>query len=405
MRKLLYFSILVVMMFFSNNMLFAQSDKSCNVVLLAELQGNYRGNVSWSPDGKFIAAMFVELDDYSTLRSLTVHVLDSQTLELVTSLPQDILEASMISPLLWSPDSQSIAIVNGVINIVDIWNVTTGDVKRLKALEDEYVQEVTWSSDSIQLAITGVKRRPLTETRYVEIPYTVSEIARIWNVETQELLTTIEGDLAQIYITYYDGQWVVASRSTTDSMLRVTGLSDKKIYFEQTNAYIVDFKLISDDLMLATVLLNDDPFMNQGTVWNLTTEAEILEIRGEANLRASRFAEKGATFMAYTGTPDITLYALESGISLSFDNHSVNASPDGKWLLALEISSVGGSVTITPTGDFTLINLSNGEATVTFPGDLISVSSVAWSPDSQRVAVAGISGMLKVWSLEGCLNP
>ena len=282
MRKLLYFGIFVVLMSFSSNMLTAQSDKSCNVVLLAELQDNYRGSVSWSPDGRFIAAMYVELDDYSSLRSLTVHVLDSQNLELVTSLPQDIFETSVISLLLWSPDSQSIAIAKGIINAVDVWNVTTGDVKRLEALEDEYVQEVIWSSDSNQLAVTGVKRRPLAETRYVEIPYKVSEIARIWNVETQELLTTIEGDLEQIYIAYYSGQWVIASRSVTDSMLRVTGLSDEKVYFEQSEAYIVDFTVVAETLMLASIMLNEMRFANELTVWNLTQKSKFLHFWGKA---------------------------------------------------------------------------------------------------------------------------
>ena len=402
MRKLLYFGIFVVLMSFSSNMLTAQSDTSCDMVLLAELQDNYRGNVSWSPDSKFIAAMYVELGDYARLLSLTVHVLDSQTLELVASLPQDILEASVISPLLWSPDSQSIAIVKESTNIIEIWTPSTMQSVVINPDADpEVITKVVWSLNGRELAVIGVT---IDRDQY-RIEFDVRDRLRIWDTLSGKMIYEYFGVRHhQIDVAYADNQWIVAERTLDDPVLRVTGLSDKKIYFEQTNAYIVDFKLIADDLMLATVSLNDDPLMNQGTVWNLTTEAQILEITGEANLRASRFAEVGSTFKAYTGTPDLTLYALESGISLSFDNHSVSASPDGKWLLALERLS-GGSVAITATGDFTLMNLSSGEPIATFSGDLISVRGLAWSPDSQRIAVTGISGILKVWSLEGCLNP
>lgn len=95
--------------------------------------------LSWSPDGKLIAAGLSKVICFWSLEEPS----NKQTLEIGTL--DNFVE---INSLAWSPDGELIAVALNE-NIICIWNIKTFNLIRKFETDAKKIQSIAWSSDGL----------------------------------------------------------------------------------------------------------------------------------------------------------------------------------------------------------------------------------------------------------------
>ena len=400
----------------------AQPENSC-VRLVAEVTGENRsgGSVAWSPDGRYIAALYGQRDPpFQSIVKDGLYVFDSRTLEIVADIECDLATTS-IDTMVWSPDSSRLALADRSSGDVEIWNTSEWTQTVLRGRDaDDLTRQIVWSTDSQELAVVNFNRFRQ------ETNFQGGEVVRIWDVQENVIRTTLGPDLLQAFVGQRDGEWYAALRSREEDTVRVVRVTDGTTLFEVEEAYLVDFMgapgagyhgrvhtatypveyaTSAEQLLLATVRLTPEySSENLLQVWDAATGQLLFERAGEPMIAFSALGGNTSLVIARTGYGSWEVYDLETRATVSFENRGQpGPSPNGEFVETHVLGSVGGSV-IRATGDINISDVSSGETITTFPGDPVSIGDIAWSPSSDQLVVTGTSGSVSLWSLEDCLR-
>jgi WD40 repeat protein/serine/threonine protein kinase len=129
-------------------------------------------------------------------------------------------------------------------------------------------------------------------------------------------------------------------------------------------------------------------------IWDVAAGKEELDLGGKSGVRQLSWSPDGSHLASVTLPPDSTLEVWDTATAErrpAFAQRwgpfsSVSWSPDGK---RMAIASVSGQVIIADPA--------TGEAMCTLSGHSNFVQSVAWSPNGLRLASASDDGTVKVW--------
>lgn len=286
------------------------ADTNEEIALLAAYAGSVP-SVAFSPDSKtlaFIKRGKIELWDLSTRKQQGILTANRGWTEVVAFAPhgQTLASASRSEMLIWdpqtgkpkfkfkglyrvntlalSPDGRTLAIGNSNSNAIHLWDTKTGT--NLATLEGhtEEINTIAFSPDSVTLASASrdgtIQLWDIKTKTYVatleEHPNSINAIAfspdgktlavvggpvntlvRLWDMNTREFRTTIEGEMTSVYP--YDREMLCVTFSPDGTMLASANASEIWLWDVKTNRSLTI--LTSDHSWLAAV-----PFSAEGRV-------------------------------------------------------------------------------------------------------------------------------------------
>lgn len=350
----------------------AENDCACLVAEVTE-EEHYGGSVAWSPDGRYIAALYSRHNPpFASVVQEGLRIFDGQTLEIVVDIERD-LASTGIDRLVWSPDSSQLAIAHTLSGgDVEIWDTSEWTQTVLRGRDaDDLTRQIVWSTDSQELAVVNFNRFRQ------ETSFQGGEVVRIWDVQENVIRTTLGPDLLQAFVGQRDGEWYAALRSREEDTVRVVRVTDGTTLFEVEEAYLVDFMgapgagyhgrvhtatypveyaTSAEQLLLATVRLTPEySSENLLQVWDAATGQLLFERAGEPMIAFSALGGNTSLVIARTGYGSWEVYDLETRATVSFENRGQpGPSPNGELVETHVLGSGGGSV-IRATGDITLV--------------------------------------------------
>ena len=302
-----------------------------------------RGNLGldWSPDGKYIACGGA---------SPVVFIWNAKTGKLFRKLNTFFGLAvgglKEIANLAWSPDSTTLAITYPTIQMFAAWDVNSRKLLFEKLLDPtQWPEGAGWSPDGSKLAILGISK-------------STKHGLSIWDKQTKNLRQIETGDLASHSVTWGD-----------PNHLLVTGDSNGKIQIWDTQK----------GKQLETFRLGLGSMVNS-LYWDSTVGG--IGFRQGTDLR----------FCVYPSRSQMCKVCKANGVE---SIRHLQWSPNGKWIA----TNVGSRPSL---DGLCLWDPDKGSPTMRISTNLVGsrgiVRAIAWSPDSQTVAVLLSGGKLFLWN-------
>jgi WD40 repeat protein len=304
---------------------------------------------AWSPDGKYIASGGDEA---------TVHIWNAMTGTHVFTYTGHvgmgpIQQQSGVTVIAWSPNSTRIASVRIYspasvpghdLPDVRVWETATGKLITTYtghmpaiASHSNLVSDLSWSPDGKSIVSAGLW----------------DKTAKIWDAETGQTLVTYHGHTGPVNETRWSPDGTRIASSSYDNIQ----VWDTKGQHLQTRTGLQEISWSPDSKRIASGG-SPDGLLH---IWDPTTGKDIFT---SATLTSSRL---------------------------------LNWSPDGKSI-ASEIYISSGSSNSKEAVD--LHDAKTGGVTFTYHiTTMQQINDISWSPDSTRVAVAGLGGPIYVWQV------
>jgi eukaryotic-like serine/threonine-protein kinase len=287
-----------------------------------------------------------------------------------------------VSSVAFSPDGQRI-ITGSYDSTAKVWEAaSTNELLTLKGHSDQ-ITSVAFSPDS-QRIVTGSR----------------DGTAKVWEAVNSKEVLTIKAHTDRIYSVAFspDSQRIVTG--SFDQTAKVWDAANGKVLLNLTNhsAGVTSVAFSQDGQRIITG--SDD---KTAKVWEAATGKELLPpLTGHDNsVRSVAFAPDGQRIV--TGSDDrmAKVWDAASGNCLhTLTGHigatwSVAFSPDGQRI----VTGGGYPFRIFQNYDYTakVWDAASGKELLTLKGHTDGVSSVAFSPDGQRIVTASGDNTAKVW--------
>ena len=320
----------------------------------------------------------------------------------------------------WSPDGTLLGLADDRrVQLVrreepDAWPGTWRDIRTFEGHRDDVVS-LAFSSDGLLLATASS-----------------DETARLWDVETGQLLQTLAGHTAPVSSVAFspDGQFVATG--SYDGTLRLWDVETGQLTLTMEHAAINDVAFSPDGQLLASKSQTETL-----RLWRPST-GKLLRTLGEEGVGgdASVVFSPDGRFVASGYLGDVVLWDVATGRSIrTFGGqlmiyNSLAFSPDGTLLASASMH--GMLVWDVPTGEqrasfpgavaqgshalafaadgktmalagleFVMWQLDDANSGIGFPSRANQVRAAAFSPDGGSIATGNDDGALRLWSVDG----
>jgi len=330
--------------------------------------------VAWSPDGKRLAV------SHPTI----VKVWEMAKRKEVLSVPGAVNVA-------WSPDGTRLTAPSSVDRLaIKIWDADNG--KELFTLwghtgKSDRARCVVWSPNGQRIASSA------------------GEVIKIWDATSQQVYLALQGHTKPACSVGWDRNGERVASASVDGSLKVWELATGNVLLNLTTvAPAGTFAWSPDGRHLATTAVD----RIETRLWDAATGKEIQVLRGSRKEDETRqghtFGVRGAGLVRLAWSPDgkrlassyndmtIRIWDLVAGQEVATLPAPMMThlawSPDGLWVAIG--APLNGGISIWDTGTW--------QQPILF-SDPEHGRALAWSPDSQLLASAGMDGITKVWSL------
>jgi WD40 repeat protein len=233
----------------------------------------------------------------------------------------------------------------------------------------------------------------------------VDKTVRVWNLETCELIATLQGHGAELVnrVTFSpDGKRLATlAQPYFDRLVVLQRSCDIRIWDMNTLKAVVSI----DNLPFGAsrpVFSPDGKRLAAGVgpkalkVWDADSGRELLVKDQGTTIGAVAFSPNGKRLAVATWSKDVRILDADTGelVKTCVGDISIRSrvmfTPDGKRLAAAGYD-----------GLIELWNAESGQHMRTFKGHVGGVFSIALSPDATRLASAGADGSVRVWDITG----
>ena len=324
-------------------------------------EGNNKSTVAFSPDGTLLARPNAN----NTIRFWDVA---TGTLErIITG------HTSPVKNVAFSPDGKTLASWSE-LGLLHMWDVETGQIKKTITGHTSNFEKVVLSPDGITLATQGVidKKR-----------------IHLWNVTTGEYKKTLLGHKNEIVdVVFSPVGTVLATAAHRTIRLWDIESGKQKRAFKGHIKPIIDLLFSPDGKMLASV-----DFYGNIRLWDMESGKRLGTIRTRiGGLFNVEFSSDGKTLLSVAGDGSFKLWDVATfkqkqtnivkGAESKSDDLS-KLSPDFQTV-ATSLSDRKGWTG--PDFQIGLWDVASGEFTHTLIGHTNSITSIAFSPDGDRLA-------------------
>ena len=267
----------------------------------------------------------------------------SITLVVIVTLQVGAQEATFVVNTRWSPNGERLATIDSE-NILHIWESTSGkQIKQFK-ITNEGLAEISWNPDGSQIAVATRK----------------DFMVRIWEVETERLIQTLEG------VPSYD-----------------EGMSVEW----QPNG----------NLLAAVSFGEQEPLV----MWENTGQGfQIIETESKASLAYDLRWSPNGQKLAFADVAGI--HIIEDFIRLPLTTKRINENTTFWFVWSPDSSKIAGLSTndyITFENFIQVVDVQMGEVLMTLPEEELFLGDLSWSLDSDQITTRGEDGVYHVWDV------
>jgi WD40 repeat protein/tRNA A-37 threonylcarbamoyl transferase component Bud32 len=339
-------------------------------------------SVAFSPDGNRIVSGTTESG-----RAGEVKVWDAQTGQQVLELRG---HTSFVDSVAFSPDGKRLA-SGSADQTVKVWDAQTG--KQLLALQGHAheVRSVAFSPDGNRI-VSG----------------SLDKTVKVWDAQTGQELLSLKGHTDR----------VSSAAFSPDGTRLASGSADKtvKVWDAQTGPQALPLKGHTGRIGVA--FSRDGKRVASGggwpaqsvKLWDLQTGQEVLALQVPTGFGFSVAFGPGGTRIVsgswrLNQPGEMKVWDAQTGQEvLALKGHtlpvnSVAFSPDGKRI-ASGAGDIGLVLNPGEPGELKVWDAQTGQELLELKGRIHPVSSVAFSPDSQRIASGSLDSTVKVWDAQ-----
>jgi len=319
--------------------------------------------LAWSPNGQQIATL--------GNTDKTASIWDAKTGEKITSFTG---HSDWVLSISWSSDGKRI-VTAGKDGTAQIWDPTTGKNLLTFSGHSSSVNRVDWSPDGARIA-------------------TASEdgVLKLWEAERGDEIITLSGHSGVVWNVAWSPDGAQLASAGEDGTIRIWDTSTgEEISDIRSSSAFWHVAWSPDGTQLAST--NADGLAQ---VWDPATGAEIFTFAGRTLKQFTITWSPNGEWLATTGGADFSVriwtaspdYLTLSGIHAESADWAM-WSPDGNHIA-------------TGAGDFLAAtwDAKTGKPIHTLSGHTGWVQQATWSPDGRRIATASWDNTVKVWDVK-----
>ena len=371
-------------------------------LLTSNVHGGGVVQVSWSPDGKYVAA--------GTFQGLTVFSPD--TGEVVAKVDGD---GSFRDGVHWRPDGERVAAVSGGDDgsVIKVWDFKQHRMHRNIEI-DARVRDLSWSPDGKQIASPGPEKRVVLwdaesgqpvrklaghETDVLKVAWSPdgTRIAAsghepgtilIWHVETGEVVTKIESGRMILCLAWSPDSAQVAGGILNGQVLRWDARSGEKELTHSVEGWVAALAWNYDGSRIAA-----SNWGNLVTIFEAGGDQIVRILRGHTdNVRSltwspdgKRLATAGRVVKIWDAYHDRVVRTITDDADIG---ETVVFSPDDNRLAYIAVDR-----------KIKVRDAASGEEILAMPSPVGILLSLAWSPNGKYLACGGDDGSIFVYEV------
>jgi WD40 repeat protein/predicted Ser/Thr protein kinase len=283
----------------------------------------------------------------------------------------------------YNPDGQWVASA-GADRTVRVWQATGRQDVAVLHGHTEAVKGVAFAADGRRLASLSVEEGRLRLG---------DDTVRVWEVDPEATLPVLRGHTSYVYPVAFspDGRWLASG--DWDGKVRLWDAATGELCATLRHPrYVHSLAFLPDGRWLVSGSFGDDRLR----IWDLATARGLREIPGPGrDFRSLTVSPDGRRVAAWAGDPQppqLRVCDLRSGEQLfAAAGRSLAYSPDGRWLAVVWAEDETTVV---------LLDAQTHETVAHFRGHEKYVQSVAFSPDSSRLASCSWDHKVRLWQVD-----
>lgn len=395
---------------------------------LFDLQGQdlqTENNLSFSPDGKYIAASGItddegygvyiwDVSNGSVLRKLEPYNGSMVSITSIDHSPDgskiaagledgfvtiwdigsgDITQKisaysyySSVTPVLFLPDGKRLAVANLDYARFTIWNVTTGE--KIENIPEHTFTQAYFSPDAMSMFFIEKNELFIWETQVGKFLSTAS-----WNLPPITNIALFpDGTKMVLIVESLELQNSIEVRQTNNGAL--VGSRNLVVYQSNQFAFLPDRSMIDigfsvSDCSLRVMHVDDETVLMQTTIADIGYCPDGFALSENGSKMAS-FSEDGTITLFSIGTPVNSLTISDQGNKI----YSLALSPDGSIIAAGEYNGNNFS------WEIALINTVDGSVTKRIDAGNNSITGLSFSSDGSILASIGMDGGISLWDMQ-----
>ncbi|MCP4644330.1 MAG: hypothetical protein GY851_28060 [bacterium] len=333
---------------------------------IAVLQGHSSSvkSVSWSPDGRTLAAGTSDNDvviwDIDKRKKVSIHG-----------------RASWGDPSMsWSPDGRTLASIFRDGNVV-LWDVNSRQKTATLGGDSEKIISMSWIPDGRTLAFGNRDREVV-----------------LWDIDSRRRFATLEGHSGWVEsVSWSPVGRTLASGSAGNVALWNIDNREKITTLKGHSAKVTSVSWSPDGRTLASGAHD-----NAVVIWDIDTRKQIVKLQGHFSaVSLVSWSPDGRTLVSRSHDKTVVIWDVytsksKKGIT-TLEGHSakvssVSWSPDGRTL-------------VFGTDDNTVVlwGINGRKRIATLEGHSAEVTSVSWSPDGRTLASGSEDDTVRLWSV------
>jgi WD40 repeat protein len=319
----------------------------------------------------------------SSSKDGTIKVWDVQTGEQLYTLAKYQLQINSIA---FSPNGRELVIASGEYLFsfrfrgypIRFWDTQTGRTSQVLKGDDGSARSVAFSPDGRMIASASQDGS-----------------VRIWDAQSQQALLTLRGHSQEAVAVVFSPDSRMLASGSSDETVKLWDTQNGKLLYslEGHNNAVTSITFSADGQTLASASPDFWTTTVVVKLWNTQTGQSLrtLELRAQSNVILS----PDSRTLAYASERVVKLQDIQTNqVIQSFEGHtasisSVAFSPDGQKLASAS-----------EDGDVRLWNTQTGQLIYSFQGYPNRVVSLAFSPDGQKLASATEDGNVGLWDTQ-----
>jgi WD40 repeat protein len=356
-------------------------------------------SLAWSPDAQRLAVDYREIVENTFPAQLLIGIWDVPSQTLLALLDAELNEgisSGYISNLSWSPDGRYLAASN--YERLRIWDMQAeGFAEIFDSRVDIAVQKLEWSRDSESLFIATLS--PYYVSRNPVYPY--GDMLRIWSSETNILSEGLLWVDTHLMVAALDEGLVTAV--VNDNLLHVyeEDIETPLLRLTEPGRYLMDLRAYADNIRLVTFEPRGDTLDDIVQVWDVIEQEMLLEITGIFSSVA--YLSPGGRYLQLNnllGAAGVEIWDITAESIVVRLQETTNFARRVLWsnnerCLAAPILGAESNIFLDIEQDVMMIEIGNDGLGPIIAGSA-GISQIAWSPDSERLAISRTNGIVEI---------